>query len=475
MHYKAKRGDHHSADACALEVGTTTTLTPSKGKTMKTLTRVLCGITVILATAILTNISTTVAGALATGGSVLAWYNKTWPGKRWTDSNRKFNLHTWNPPTGTILGYVFPNALTINVQLQQMYSNGQRKFKLIVWHKRDASDTGTVLKSQGGILSATARNNIYNLLGYLKNVQANEVIVEFAPLGFNYVGTNYNPNYWGTPADQLSTGTPDGDTDPCTAGVQTDYNGRSGLWEGPESEWTNCNQSYFDENWGVIKDLYPLTQSVAGLLVKVGLGAEYAPPSYNNTPGCNGPSGPSNSDSCLYDMDPSHFTNPFQDPQWGKRSKYVKLMWSNFVKTFGVGAKQRTIGFSTSGESADNTSRYIRGLYKVYDASGVGRAYLTSVHIYHDSTAEPERAASKYLERTHYTLNAIGEYRQGIIVGEAYYNDSETGPSLSTEQSSIQRPIFFLLQWPISTPSSGLPDWDTGPTINYGNYLAYGY
>jgi hypothetical protein len=431
--------------------------------------------TVISAMAILTSISTILAGALATGGSVLTWYDKTWPGKRWTDSNGKFNLHTWNPPTGIILGYVPPNTATINAQLQEMYGNGQRKFKLIIWHKRNANDHGTVLKSQGGTLSATARNNICNLLVFLRSLQATEVIVEFAPLGFNYVGTNYNPNYWGTLTDQLSTGAPNGDTDPCTAGIQSNYNGHAGLWEGPESEWTSCNQSYFNENWGVIKDLYPLTQSVEGLLVKVCLGAEYAPPSYNNTPGCNGPSGPSNSDGCLYDADPNNFTNPFQDATWGKRSKYVKLMWSNFVNTFGVGAKQKTIGFSTSGESADNTSRYIRGLYKVYDASGVGRPYLTSVHIYNHSSGEPEKAASKYLERTHYTLNAIGEYTQGIIVGEAYYNDSETGPSLSAGQSDIPRTIFFLLQWPISAPTSGLPGWDTGPTIDYGNYLAHGY
>src|SRR5262249_4036263 len=153
---------------------------------------------------------------------------------------------------GMILGYVFPSTLTINTQLQQMYRNGQRKFKLIIWHKRDANDTGTVLKSQGGTFSTTARNNIYNLLLFLKNLEANEVIVEFALLGFNYVVPNYNQNYWGTPPDRLSTGTPDGDTDPCTAGIQADYNGRRGLWDGPESEWTSCNQSYFDENWGVI-------------------------------------------------------------------------------------------------------------------------------------------------------------------------------------------------------------------------------
>jgi hypothetical protein len=442
---------------------------------MGTSRRAVRNFAVLSATAILASISTVLAGALATGGSVLAWYDKTWPGKRWTDGNGRFNLHTWNPPTGTILGYVFPNSGTINIQLQEMHRNGQRKFKLIIWHKRDASDTGTVLKSDGGTFSVTARNSIHNLLVFLKALQATEVIVEFAPLGFNYVGTNYNPDYWGTPRDQLSTGTPNGDADPCTAGIQSDYDGRSGLWEGPESEWTSCNQSYFDENWGVIKDLYPLTQSVEGLLVKVGLGAEYAPPSYNNTPDCNGPSGPSNSNGCLYDADPNHFTDPFRDSKWGKRSKYVKLMWSNFVNTFGVDAKQRTIGFSTSGESADNTSRYIRGLYKVYDVSGVGRPYLTSVHIYHDSMGGPEKAASKYLERTHYTLNAIGEDKQGIIIGEACYNDSETSPSLSAGQSYIPRPIFFLLQWPISTQTSGLPNWDTGPTVQYSNYLVYGY
>jgi hypothetical protein len=442
---------------------------------MKALKRALGNVSLISVMIIFTSTAMTRAGALATGGSVLAWYDKTWPGKRWTDSNGKFNLHTWNPPTGTILGYVFPTAATINVQLEQMYGNGQRKFKLIIWHKRNATDTGTVLKSRGGHLSETARNSIYNLLVFLKNLPANEVIVEFAPLGFNYVGTNYNPNYWGTPEHRLSTGAPDGDTDPCTAGIQSRYNGRRGLWEGPESEWTDCNQSYFDENWGVIKDLYPLTQSVEGLLVKVCLGAEYAPPSFNNTPSCNGPSGPSSADSCLYDRDLDHFTNPFEDATWGKRSKYVKLMWRNFVSTFGVAAKERTIGFSTSGESADNTSRYIRGLYKVYDASGVGRPYLTSVHIYHDSSGEPEKAASKYLERIHYTLNAIGEHRQGIIIGEAYDNDSETGLSLSSAQSSIPRKIFFLLQWPIASPSSGLPDWDAGPPVHYGNYLAFGF
>src|SRR5215831_4560690 len=129
---------------------------------MKAFKRVLGNVSLISAITIVTNLPTAHAGALATGGSVLAWYDKTWPGKHWTDSNGKFNLHTWNPPTGMILGYVFPSTLTINTQLQQMYRNGQRKFKLIIWHKRDANDTGTVLKSQGGTFSTTARNNIYN-------------------------------------------------------------------------------------------------------------------------------------------------------------------------------------------------------------------------------------------------------------------------------------------------------------------------
>src|SRR6516162_1625909 len=98
---------------------------------MKALKRALGNVSLISVMIIFTSTAMTRAGALATGGSVLAWYDKTWPGKRWTDSNGKFNLHTWNPPTGTILGYVFPTAATINVQLEQMYGNGQRKFKLI--------------------------------------------------------------------------------------------------------------------------------------------------------------------------------------------------------------------------------------------------------------------------------------------------------------------------------------------------------
>lgn len=84
-------------------------------------------------------------------------------------------------PYGVINSYDKAPA-TIAAQLKQMYAGGQRRLRLGLFHQH-GPDSGTVMDSTGGTLSAHNRRNLANLLAAVKAAGYQEIEVGFFPIG----------------------------------------------------------------------------------------------------------------------------------------------------------------------------------------------------------------------------------------------------------------------------------------------------
>ncbi|WP_329048849.1 hypothetical protein OG738_39890 [Amycolatopsis sp. NBC_01488] len=84
-------------------------------------------------------------------------------------------------PYGVINSYDKAPA-TIAAQLKQMYAAGQRRLRLGLFHQHGA-DSGTVMNSTGGDLSAANRRNLANLLAAVKAAGFQEIELGFFPIG----------------------------------------------------------------------------------------------------------------------------------------------------------------------------------------------------------------------------------------------------------------------------------------------------
>ena len=84
-------------------------------------------------------------------------------------------------PYGVIKSYDKATA-TIAAQLGQMYAAGQRRLRLGLFHQHGA-DSGTVMNSTGGDLSAANRRNLADLLAAVKAAGFEEIELGFFPIG----------------------------------------------------------------------------------------------------------------------------------------------------------------------------------------------------------------------------------------------------------------------------------------------------
>ena len=114
--------------------------------------------------------------AAALGGSDYGWYQLDSPCIR--------------EPYGVVYNYDTATA-TIDGQLQQMYSNGQRRLRIPIYFARGLN-TGTIMDSTGGNLSSRFRSNLTNLLAAVKAAGFVEIEVSFNPQ------SNNNPIGWST-------------------------------------------------------------------------------------------------------------------------------------------------------------------------------------------------------------------------------------------------------------------------------------
>jgi len=159
-------------------------------------------------------VQTSMASPPALGGSNYGWYHLDSP------CNRE--------PYGVVYNYDTAQT-TIDTQLQQMYSNGQRRLRIPIFHGRGI-DSGTVMDSTGGNLAPRFQTNLANLLAAIKAAGFVELEISFHPQGGN---------------------------DP--------------------TKWTTFSADYFQENWSLIQSLRPII-AAAGISYHLDLSNEGIPP-----------------------------------------------------------------------------------------------------------------------------------------------------------------------------------------------------
>jgi len=148
------------------------------------------------------------------GGSDYGWYYLASP------CNRE--------PYGVVYNYNTATA-TINSQLQQMYSNGQRRLRIPIYFARGIN-SGTIMDSTGGNLAPQFQANLANLLAAVKAAGFVEIEVSFHPQ------SNNNP-----------------------------------------IGWTTFSSDYFQEDWSLIQNLHPIIAG-AGIPYHLDLLNEGIPP-----------------------------------------------------------------------------------------------------------------------------------------------------------------------------------------------------
>jgi len=131
-------------------------------------------------------------------------------------------------PYGVVYNFDTATA-TIDTQLQQMYSNGQRRLRIPIFHARGIN-SGTIMDSTGGNLAPRFQTNLAKLLAAVKAAGFLEIEVSFHPQSSN---------------------------DP--------------------TQWTTFSDDYFQENWSLIQNLRPIIAG-AGIPYHIDLLNEGIPP-----------------------------------------------------------------------------------------------------------------------------------------------------------------------------------------------------
>lgn len=376
------------------------------------------------------------------------------------------NLHTWNPIGGAVNNYHLLSA-SVDNYLQANYNNGQRIVRILLWFKRGGSvpslfsQVGTVIDSTGGNFPAQTRANLVSILQKIKTIGYAEVLISFGPIGHNYAGPwldrNGNGELHDYDVDGISTNSffrppgcsPDYPTDPEGYGLDTHLYPCHELWRGSAGDngalWEtgpNGNEDYYQENWGVIRNIYPLVVNIPGLQVKVDLGNE----SYVEL----------DESDAAYDAAGRQILH---HRIWGRRAYYMKKLWADFNAAFG---RNYTGGFSIAtgdigGDTLAAIDKRVKGAYQIYDLDSVGRPYFVLAHFYDESLWSPENSstAGQMFQQLHLSLNSVGAISEGVAIGEAYWNDALTADFIN-EKASLGRTVYYLLQWPYVRYNPGL-------------------
>ena len=139
-------------------------------------------------------------------------------------------------PYGVIANYMSENEAlprareTIDAMLRQMYDQGMRRLRIPIFFGHDIN-TGTVLSSTGGNLSAQHRRNLADLLAAIRRHGFVEIVPAFMPVG---------------------------------------------AWNDPANKDYVLTEERYQENWQLIRNLRPLFVA-SGLVVRIDLGAEAIP------------------------------------------------------------------------------------------------------------------------------------------------------------------------------------------------------
>ena len=323
---------------------------------------------------------------------------------------------TVGDPCGAIAGYANGSSQIYN-QLLDMKNNGQVRLRLPIFHSHDAAKiNGVVMSSVGANLSQTHLNNLKSLLQTIKSLGFQEVILGFFPDGNN------------SPA-------------PGCCGQTLNWAGPQSSWTYPGgngtcSPWQITHECYYQENWNVIYNVHNFLNN-NGLLgpsylnIKFDLMNEGAPPK----------------------ADPNYnITQMLNDGFYGLWTNYARRLWIDYNVQFN--SFHDSIGFSYPGGLTNppvlGIGRKILGAVTVYKSAIYGVPGVFDLHVYHDgvhgSAYDQLAEADTALDNPSNPETA----NVGIVLGEAYYNDTNTRLSLLSglSQSWWTRTIYYFLQWP---------------------------
>jgi hypothetical protein len=376
------------------------------------------------------------------------------------------NITVFSNGQSVVAAYIDPNNKpTIDDWFQQMYDNGQRRARLVLWHMRldKLQDyNGIYLNScynadppYCGSFSPAVQTSINQILQKLKDIGFVEVHVTMGPGGYNLplpcevkVSDSQDPNSWCSADDphenlwqgSIESGT--GNTDPWhqwTDGVP------------PGERYKTSDTDYMGENWNIIWNTWHEIRAFhdgVTFIVKMDFGGEILPVEsiYNDGIGAPAPAGRTG-------FAPGHQGESLYHRYAGKAANYVFTMWWNFNYVFG---KTDVNGFALNGPD------HVASAFEIYGRTGYGNPYLWSLYAYDN--------AGQVLLDTDAKLMAKGDTQTGIVIAEAYFNDANSAASLNSATQSISRPVFFLTQW--SSDAAGVTYY---PPAAYTNYLAYNF
>ncbi len=95
---------------------------------------------------------------------------------------------TWSSPDNLklVIGHYHLSPSKVNAQLRAMFKNGQRKIAIVIWYNDFTVDPNIdrhTIQSNSGRLPSQQEQNFKNVLGQIKNIGYNEIIIRFAGQG----------------------------------------------------------------------------------------------------------------------------------------------------------------------------------------------------------------------------------------------------------------------------------------------------
>lgn len=278
-------------------------------------------------------------------------------------------------PYGVIPNFHHPEARAqIRSELAQMFESGQRRLRIGIFHGH-GFDTGTVMDATGGHLPPQYTKNLADLLAAIKAAGFVQVEIAFHPEG---------------------------------PGVH---------------EWTSWDESRFEENWQLIRNLRPVIRA-ARLPYRIDLSNEAIP----------GPGQP-------------------------LVLEYSRRLWRNYIRAYGRGD---TVGFSVIGDPA-----HVGRMREVY---GDTPPRVFDIHFYGGTSGMTEYELFRSSDRAMKGLRLS----QPWIVGESFYDDSAAASQLRSALLATRRPVYYLTQWPL-TRGSPCADVDVGAPTAFGAYVGAGF
>ncbi len=187
--------------------------------------------------------------------------------------------------------------------------------------------------------------------------------------------------------------------------------------------WTAWDEGLFLENWSLIQKLRPIIRG-AGLHYRIDL----------NNEGVPAPSQP-------------------------VLLQYAQRLWASYTNAFG---RDDTVGFSVIGDEPARIAR----IPEVY---GDTPPYLFDFHFYGGQQGDEYSS----FVAAHNVLARLG-YRQGLIIGEAFYNDPIAAGKLKAAIGATGRTVYYLTQWPLSRART-CPQVDVSSPTAFDAYVKAGF